>query len=152
MLTRLLIVAVTVIGLYFLIRWWHRSKSGTHGLYVVATVVSISALLLLAVIRGGAEASMLLITISIPFLARWLKVGRSPSATRSKSESSNNSEADSWNMNRAEAYQILGLQSNASNDEIQAAYRRLIQRVHPDQGGSSYLAACLNKARKLLLD
>ncbi len=63
--------------------------------------------------------------------------------------------ADSGNlsgmMDRAEAYQVLGLSSGASCEEIQAAYRRLIQRVHPDHGGSSYLAARLNQARDVLL-
>lgn len=54
-------------------------------------------------------------------------------------------------MDRAEAYEILGLRAGASRDEIQAAYRRLIQRLHPDQGGSVYLAACLNRARDLLV-
>jgi hypothetical protein len=54
-------------------------------------------------------------------------------------------------MDRAEAYQILGLQPGASREEIQAAYRRLIQRVHPDHGGSSYLATRLNQARDVLL-
>ena len=54
-------------------------------------------------------------------------------------------------MDRAEAYQILGLQPEASREEVQAAYRRLIQRVHPDHGGSSYLAARLNQARDVLL-
>ncbi|MEZ5577891.1 MAG: DnaJ domain-containing protein, partial [Candidatus Competibacteraceae bacterium] len=54
-------------------------------------------------------------------------------------------------MDRAEAYRVLGLQSGAGRDEIQAAYRRLIQRVHPDQGGSSDLAARINLARDVLL-
>lgn len=54
-------------------------------------------------------------------------------------------------MDRAEAYAILGLPVGASRAEIQAAYRRLIQRLHPDQGGSGYLAACLNWARDLLM-
>ena len=47
---------------------------------------------------------------------------------------------------------MLGLQPGASHEEIQAAYRRLIQRLHPDHGGSAYLASCLNRARELLLD
>ena len=53
-------------------------------------------------------------------------------------------------MDRAEAYAMLGLPVGASRAEVQAAYRRLIQRLHPDQGGSAYLAACLNRARDLL--
>lgn len=54
-------------------------------------------------------------------------------------------------MDRNEAYQVLGLSPGASHEDIQAAYRRLIQRVHPDHGGSSYLAARLNQARDVLL-
>jgi hypothetical protein len=54
-------------------------------------------------------------------------------------------------MSVMEAYQVLGLQPGATQMEIQAAYRRLIQRLHPDQGGSAYLAAHLNRARDLLL-
>jgi hypothetical protein len=54
-------------------------------------------------------------------------------------------------MNSAEAYQILGLSPGATPAEIQAAYRRLIQRLHPDHGGSAYLATQLNRARDLLL-
>jgi hypothetical protein len=55
-------------------------------------------------------------------------------------------------MNRQEAYQVLGLRPDASHEEIRAAYRRLIQRVHPDHGGSSYLAARINQARDVLLE
>ncbi len=55
-------------------------------------------------------------------------------------------------MTEAEAYAVLGLPVGASRDAIQAAYRRLMQRLHPDQGGNDYLAACLNRARALLLE
>jgi hypothetical protein len=53
-------------------------------------------------------------------------------------------------MSRAEAYRVLGLAPGASVDEVRAAYRRLIRRVHPDHGGSSALAAMLNEAKDLL--
>jgi hypothetical protein len=54
-------------------------------------------------------------------------------------------------MSRAEAYEVLGLSPGASQEEIQTAYRRLMQRLHPDHGGSAYLAARLNQARQVLL-
>ncbi len=66
-------------------------------------------------------------------------------------QATNSALKSSGAMDRAEAYQILGLRPEASREEIQAAYRRLIQRVHPDHGGSSYLAARLNQARDVLL-
>ena len=52
---------------------------------------------------------------------------------------------------RAEAYQVLGLQPGASDEDIKAAHRELMKAVHPDHGGSSYLAARINQARDLLL-
>ena len=53
-------------------------------------------------------------------------------------------------MTVAEAYRVLGLAPGASVEEVRAAYRRLMRRVHPDLGGSGGLAALLNEARRVL--
>jgi hypothetical protein len=56
------------------------------------------------------------------------------------------------NPSRDEALQILGLSGNPSREDIIAAHRRLINKLHPDRGGSDFLAARVNQARDILLD
>ncbi len=54
-------------------------------------------------------------------------------------------------MTREEACHILGISLNSAPEQIRRAHRRLIRSVHPDRGGSDWLASKLNEARDVLL-
>lgn len=53
-------------------------------------------------------------------------------------------------ISRDEALRVLGLEEGANLDQVDAAHRTLMQKLHPDHGGTSYLAAKINEAREVL--
>ena len=70
-------------------------------------------------------------------------------AEQERSEAQREAAADST---RAEALATLGLTEDATEEEIVAAHRSLIQKLHPDRGGNDFLAAKINQAKDILLN
>ncbi len=69
----------------------------------------------------------------------------------SQQSSQKHASANKTDMSKEQACEILGIKPDCSKDEIITAHRRMMQKVHPDRGGSDYLAAQINQAKDTLL-
>jgi hypothetical protein len=71
--------------------------------------------------------------------------------TRADGEDAARGPAKGAAIAKSEAWQVLGLEPGASQDAIREAHRNLVMKLHPDHGGSAYLARQINAARHVLL-
>ena len=74
-----------------------------------------------------------------------------PGQSGGQHSQSNTSQAPSVSMDKQQAAEILGVAKDADVEEIKLAHKRLMQKLHPDRGGSDALAKQINKAKDVLL-
>ena len=88
---------------------------------------------------------------SAQLLASYLEQ-RFPDDANHTEHNANTGAANATGLTRAEALAVLGLGEEANEEDIVAAHRALIQKLHPDRGGNDYLAAKINEAKDFLID
>lgn len=137
-----------------------RKPLSPNGLWMLAAVV-VGLLLLrfglqwLAVVGGVLLAVMRVVG---PLLRLWPFLGQLRGRVAGAPPGANGAGAHAGpgsgrmaRMTQEEALAVLGLNPGASREDVQREYRRLIKKLHPDLGGSTYLTAKLNEARDVLL-
>ena len=157
----LLAAILAAVGFIVLMRllWLSKRPSTSSTVILIAALCLVVGLAILAA-TGRMHWIAAVGAATLPFLRRGMSLLRFLPIFRSlfgayqqygKQSGGGSGAASGSSMSLDEAREILGLEPNPSRDDIIEAHRRLMQKVHPDRGGSTYLAQQLNEAKRVLL-
>ena len=150
-------MAYFVLGAIVLVLGWlfisqlQSMKARSIRLLVLGLVFALAAAALLVFVLSGRYGLAAPAGAVALWVMRAYLLARQIRANTQTSQNAPPPQSSSGQMSRAEALDILGLEDGASHDEIEEAYKALIVKNHPDQGGTDWLAARLNEARDYLL-
>ena len=154
------IVAVTALAVLFRLFWLSAKPSPGTGLVTLVVLLLIAALGLLAATGrlhwlaalGAALFPFLRRSLGllryVPFLGRMYAQYR---GQRAGQERARGAAAGTGAMTREQALAVLGLEANPTRQQVIDAHRRLMAKIHPDKGGSTFLAQQLNDAKRVLV-
>lgn len=126
-------------------------------------VLAVAGVLLLFMVLTGrvhiltaGVAALIPLLRKLPALMRYLPMlsgmfGQARTGNAGAGPDGERQQAATTGMTREQACEILGVEPGCSREDIIAAHRRLMQKIHPDRGGNDYLAAQVNTAKVVLL-
>ncbi len=155
-----LIILIAILGIGLIL--WHKI-SNAHGderkKLIFGSIISsvIGVLGILAVtghlnIITAAIAGLVALLPRAMRLARYLPfLNRLYQQNKPDQQASSSPPRGKQTMTPDEAMEVLGLKTGHNKDDVIQAHRRMMQKNHPDRGGSDYLAAQINRAKETLL-
>lgn len=141
-----------VLILHLALKWFSRADAPTvrtvfRWLAVAVIITAIFFLIRFGLLHLAAILSFL--SVAVPL---WQRYQASKARLNGNAGAPPPHHPSRSRMSTAEAREILGVDETATRKDIISAHRKLIQKNHPDQGGSKYLASKINEARDVLLD
>ena len=168
---RALFIALIVVGALYLVRWFLKTPAESVAATIKKSAWFVAGIGLIALAATGRlhwlfaflGAAIPVLVKNLPNLLRLIGLAKLVRNARANSQQNGpeagpeqaNQRASSnrrdQGMSREEALDVLGLNPGASREAIVKAHRELIQKLHPDRGGSTHLAAQINQAKRVLL-
>lgn len=143
----LLLILGLLIGIYALSRFFVKADvDDIKALILSAFTITICVALFVLAVTGRLPTAIALVAAIAPFIVAFYTKKMRPSRYDHQVDDSTKTP-----MSVKEAFEILGLEEGASDEEIKTSYKKLMKKVHPDSEGSEWMAAKLNEAKDLLL-